>query len=100
MGPENSSCQQVFKDPKNPLDKEFGCFAAIVGPPGTQLESSALLQVDVGAAKGKAAAKNTPAVLVSIPLADLQRWSLVDLERLISAVAIHLGLLSRRLEDL
>ena len=73
MGSDNILCWQVFKDPKNPPDKEFGCFAAIVGPLGTPLESSALLQVDVGAAKGKAAAKSTPAVLVSIPVADLQR---------------------------
>lgn len=73
MGAEKLSLGQVFKDPKTPPDKEFGCFAAIVGPAGTPLESSALLQVDVGLAKGKAAAKSTPAVLVSIPLADLQR---------------------------
>ena len=64
---------QVFKDPSNPPDKEFGCFAAVFGPPGTEWQDKALLRIDVGSAKGKAAAKSTPAVLVTIPIADLHR---------------------------
>ena len=66
---------QMFKDPLTTPDKEFGCFAAFLGPPATQHESKALLRVDVGAAKGKAASKNTPAVMISIPVTDLQRYT-------------------------
>ncbi len=38
----------VFLDERYPPDLEFGCFAAVVGPPGSDLEGEALLRMNTG----------------------------------------------------
>ncbi len=39
----------AFCDARHPPDLEFGCFAAVVGPPGSGFEGDALLRIDTGA---------------------------------------------------
>ena len=45
------SPDQAFGDPVEPPDAEFGCFAAIYGPPGSEHAAAALLRADIGAGR-------------------------------------------------
>lgn len=38
----------AFQDDSFPPDLEFGCFSAVVGPPGSDFEGEALLRMDTG----------------------------------------------------
>ena len=61
----------MFSDPDWPLEVEFGCFAAVGGPPGSAWAHEMLLRVDIGAARGRCA-KNLQ-VYVVISDTDLYR---------------------------
>ena len=73
----------MFSDPKWPLEVEFGCFAAVGGPPGSGWAHEMLLRVDIGAARGRCA-KNLQVYAV-IPDTDLYRSVSCD-QRLLSAL--------------
>src|SRR5579875_2752129 len=45
------SPDQAFGDPVEPPDAEFGCFAAIYGPLGSEHAAAALLRADIGAGR-------------------------------------------------
>ena len=66
---------QVFEDRRFPPDLEFGCFAAIKGPQGSQWENKALLRVQMGmSARGRATMKaNYVAVVLS--LRELKKYA-------------------------
>jgi hypothetical protein len=68
-------CVQVFEDRKYPPDKEFGCFAAVRGPTGSQWEEKALLRIHMGAAKGRTTMK-ADHVALTLPLHDLRKCAI------------------------
>lgn len=54
---------QVFDNPAQPPDAEFGCCQLMFGPQDTEFDNEALLRVDMGSAKGSRA-KFLPLYLV------------------------------------
>lgn len=50
----------AFSEPGWPPSIEFGCFAAIVGPPGSEFHGEALLRIDTGDAKGGGSRRHLP----------------------------------------
>lgn len=62
---------QAFEDPVEPPSCEFGCFAAMYGPPGSGFEDQALLRVDIGA--GRTGRGKAMPMLVPLPRADVAR---------------------------
>ena len=62
----------MFSDPDWPLEVEFGCFAAVGGPPRSGWAHEMLLRVDIGAARGRVGAKKLQ-VYVVISDTDLYR---------------------------
>ena len=64
---------QAFEDIVDPPCAEFGCFAALYGPPGSGLEDQALLRVDIGA--GRTGRGKAMPMLLPLPRADVARWA-------------------------
>ncbi|KAK9804501.1 hypothetical protein WJX73_000258 [Symbiochloris irregularis] len=87
---------QVFDNPSNPPDAEFGGCAVVYGPQGTDYSLDALLRVDLGAVKGSRGKQAMPLHLVvsamdAIRLRDVEGGDEVRLQLLATHLEVKLA---------